>query len=296
MTNLPTTLLLACWTLSAAAPAAAAVRPQAPTPPAFAATDRALTHLDGAQAAAAAGEVERVLEHLRQGLAGEGTVRRSHARARLELWAVQWLEHELRRCVDAGDTDAAAELLARVDALLRSEFAQQSLELLERRLDDTVARDGRRTRADRDEDLLQRRLGTYARLLDRADTELDGARASSRRTVEAARRAEVALRRYRSVEQDVNRELAGLDPHRPGVARLIALQLRASDGVTRSMLQLADARLTQGDFRTALHWVDRVQLREPANAAASELRRTIQLAAAAASGWLGFGGANAPAQ
>ena len=68
---------------------------------------------------------------------------------------------------------------------------------------------------------------------------------------------------------------------------LLALQMQAADKSVHAMLQLAEARTTQGDFREALTWVGRVLQQAPTNEAAKELRRTIQIASAASAGWLG---------
>lgn len=291
MTCLRTVLILACCSLAAAAPAVAASGLQESTPQHSRTSDPVLVHLDGARRAAEGGDVERALDHVRQGLVGGGHARRSYTRAQLELWAIRWRERTVLDRVAAGDLDGASEMLVRMSEPLRSSFARQRLELLEQQLDDAFERAGSRASGDVHDARLARRVAAYVRLLDRADAELQRAGANGRRTVESARRAESALRRYRSVERDVDRRLSGLRPEDPGVAQLVAVQLRSADGVVRSMLRIADARTTQGDFRGALEWVDLVQQRDPVNQVAMELRRTIQIAAAASSAWLGFGGA-----
>lgn len=283
MMHFPTTALLACCAMAGLT---ATVRLQAPAPPASAPADATLAHHDEARSAAAAGDVERVLEQLRRALADDAAERRTYARARLEVWALQWCEEQVQRHLAAREFEPAGELLVRVREALRSEFAQQRLERLERRLDEAAERE-LRDGDDPEHDRLLRRLDAYAGLLDRADADLQRARTNSRRTVESARRAEAALRRYEAVERDVSRRLAGRDPADAGTAQLVAVQMRAGDGAVRAMLQLAEARTTQGDFRNALQWVDRVQQRDASHREAEELRRTIQIASAAAAAWLG---------
>ena len=287
MLPFPTTAFLACCAMAGLT---ATVRPQAPAPLASAPADPALAHHDDARSAAAAGDVDRVLEHVRLALVVDSAERPTYAWARLEVWALQWCEEQVLRHLTAREFERAGELLVRAREALRSEFAQARLERLDRRLDEAAERDLRNS-DDPAHDRLLRRLDAYAGLLDRADADLQRARTNSRRTVESARRAEAALRRYDAVERDVTRRLAGRDPADAGTAPLVAVQLRAGDGAVRAMLQLAQARTMQGDFRNALQWVDRVQERDASHREAEELRRTIQLASAAASAWLGALGA-----
>ena len=171
-------------------------------------------------------------------------------------------------------------VLAQWSEPLRSDYAERRRAELERRVE-AMAEGPAGTSAELR--WVERRLAAASKLLERADRELDRSRSNSRRTVTAARHAEVALRRFRAAE----RELLRLDRAGHGESA-VALRERAVAGGIAAMLQLADAKTNQGDFRSALGWIDEVQLREPDNGRAAELRTTVQIAAAAASAWLGW--------
>ena len=250
---------------------------------------RVLLHLERAQALAAAGELERALDQVDQGLSlPRDSGASAYDQARLELWAMQWREREVLQRIAAVELDLARDLLLRMSEPLQSSYAQQRLELLESRLDEAEAqaRRGKSSKEDRIIARNQRRAEAGGRLLDLADAELAKARSASNRTVYSARRAAAALRHSQEVERSVARWLREQQPDRSMVL-LLALQMQAADKSVHAMLQLAEARTTQGDFREALTWVGRVLQQAPTNEAAKELRRTIQIASAASAGWLG---------
>ncbi|MGK0432438.1 MAG: tetratricopeptide (TPR) repeat protein [Planctomycetota bacterium] len=250
---------------------------------------RVLVHLASAQAFAADGDIERALDQVESGLTlprGAGAL--SYDKARLELWAIQWREREVLRCIQALEIDQARDLLMRMSEPLVSPFSQHRLAMLETKLDKAEAQTRRSTSSKVDRDLLrvQRRVDAGMRLLNRADKELGKALAKSNLTVYSARRAHAALRHSQEVERSAARWLRQEHPDR-AQEQLLALQLRAGDRSLRAMLQIAESRTMQGDFREALTWVGRVLQTTPSNQQAQELRRTIQVASAASAGWLG---------
>lgn len=235
-----------------------------------------------AQAAVAAGDAVAAIGHVDRGLGiAEAAGRVRYQQARLETWAIDWREREVLRLLAAGDTAAARSALQELSAPLRSDYAQRRRAELERRIEATESSQAEARPSD--QRWRERRMAAAAKWLERADRELDRSRSNSRRTVAAARHAEVALRRYRAAERELVRLEEG------GSAEAAAeLRLRATAGGIAAMLQLADAKTNQGNFRSALDWLDEVQLREPGNARAAELRQTVQFAAAAATAWLGW--------
>jgi tetratricopeptide (TPR) repeat protein len=252
---------------------------------------RVLLHLDRAQALAADGDFERALDQVTRGLSlSRASGASDYDKARLELWAIQWREREVMRCIAAAQLDEARDLLLRMSEPLVSPFSLQRLTSLEAALDDAEAeaRRGNNGKLDRDALRVQRRVDAGTRLLDRADAELGKSRAKTHLTVYSARRAQSALRHSQEVQRSVARWLRSAKTDR-SKEMLLALQLRAGDSSVQAMLQIAEARTTQGDFREALSWVGQVLQQSPKNEQARELRRTIQVATAASAGWLGVG-------
>lgn len=253
---------------------------------------RVLLHLERARTFAATGDVERALDQVERGLSlPRGAGASAYDKARLELWTIQWREREVLARIQALKLDQARDLLLRMSEPLVSPFSQHRLAVLERKLDKAEAqtRRSKPSKVDRDTLRVQRRIDAGMRLLGRADEELGKAMAKSNLTVYSARRAKAALRHSQEVQRSAARWLRQEHPDR-AKEMLLALQLRAGDRSLRAMLQIAEARTTQGDFREAMSWVGRVLQKAPANKQAKELRRTIQIATAASAGWLGIGG------
>lgn len=249
----------------------------------------AAEHLQRAREAAEVGEVDAALQHVRQGLRSAGDDRRAtYDRARLEAWAIDWRERVVMGSLERGELEAARRDMLRLSEPLTSDLARSRLDGLRQRVADAERRSAQR--GDRSaEARIARRLAASERALVSAEKELNRARAAGAQTVRAARRAEAALRRYRGVEDDVDRWLRDSRFGQRDRQRLMAVRIRAGSGAVDAMLAIANARTTQGDFREALEWVERVALRAPRNAEAKELRRTIQLASAASGGWIGWG-------
>ncbi len=247
--------------------------------------DAVRSHLRQAREAADRGRIDAALEHVEAGLRHEGSGSRSaYDKARLETWAVEWREREVLSLLEAGEPRAAGVLMERMSAPLDSDFAAGHLERLRERVE--AAEREARARVDAQ---LQRRIAGIERDLERADRYLARAQRESRRTVYSARRGEAAAHYYREAEEAAAQALDGAALDDPSTERLLALRHRASDGALRAMLRIANARTTQGDYRGALEWVDRVAVLAPDNEQARELRRTIQIASSVPVGWLGWG-------
>ncbi|MFK7742329.1 MAG: hypothetical protein AB8H80_18595 [Planctomycetota bacterium] len=256
---------------------------------------RVLHHLERAREAAKAGDVELALEHIAHGLAEKRSEGRSVAydQARLQLWAIDWRKREVQRRVDAGELLAARDLLERASELLSDPFAKSRGKELAKLIDkaEKSARSSKTQQraAARINGRIKRRIVSAENYFASAQRELDRAVATSHRTVHSARRAQTAQRRFDIIDRSVARwlKVEGLSSHTK--AQLLALGSRSREGAIAAMLRIANARTLQGDFREALQWVASVEQRDRRNPDAKELRRTIQLSAAASGGWIGFG-------
>ena len=191
----------------------------------------------------------------------------------------------------AGQVREARQLLDKLSGPLDSKYADDRAADLHRRV--AVAEQAR-TNRDRGRVTplrasMMRRIQKSELEYERGQRDLVRAQTNSRRTVYSATRAEAALRRMRAIENDAEKWLQTPKLERRTIEQLIALRIRAEEGALRAMIRIANARTTQGSFREALRWVDRIVAVAPDNAEARELRRTIQLASATSAPWIGWG-------
>lgn len=248
--------------------------------------------LESARQAAAEGRSAVVLKELEAGLRRPPPRGRSaYHYARLELWGLAWVDREVLRTLDEHGLEEAFERLDRASKPFSSEFARARLETLRERTksmwashikDKNPAAAALRAR-------MERRIDSAEQDLQRAEKYLDRASMASRKTVESAKNGKAALRRFLKAERNSKRWLRIKDLDAASEQELNALLEQAQAGAMKAMLRIANARTTQGSFREALTWVDRAQQRDPKNEELRELRRTIQVASAASSPWIGWG-------
>ncbi len=221
--------------------------------------------------------------------------------AQLRAWAAGALEAAVRRSVDSGDLSYAQHCLKLLTTRVpeqRSEAALSELTELVNALDRQLREIRNAPRQARVESARARELDKQlAPLRERValgERRLSEAIASSAQTVKSARLAQSAIEAYRAAWSSAQ-ELATRAGEDPLLAEeLVDLGERAQEQIVRAALHAAHVLTVQSDFKAALRWTDEVLAIEPDQREALELRRTIQIAAAAAGNIWSWGWALPP--
>jgi len=107
--------------------------------------------------------------------------------------------------------------------------------------------------------------------------------------VKSARLAQAAIDAYRAAWSSVQ-ALAERAPNDAALAEEAAeIGENAQERIVRAALHAANALTVQSDYRSALKWTEEVLAIEPEHREALDMRRTIQIAAAAAGNVWGWG-------
>jgi tetratricopeptide (TPR) repeat protein len=214
----------------------------------------------------------------------------------LRAWAADALEAAVRRSIGAGELAYAQHCLKLLTTRVpeqRSEAALAELTTLVDELDSqlrairTAARLARATGAQDKE--LARQLEPIRERLALGDRRLHEAISSSAQTVKSARLAQAAIDAYRAAWSSVQ-ALAERAPNDAVLAEEAAeIGENAQERIVRAALHAANALTVQSDYRAALKWTEEVLAIEPEHREALDMRRTIQIAAAAAGNVWGWG-------
>ncbi len=216
--------------------------------------------------------------------------------AQLRAWAAGALESAVRRSVDSGDLAYAQHCLK----LLTSRVPEQRSEETLGELTELVSALDRQLREIRQAPRQARLESARARELDKqlapvrervalGERRLSEAIACSAQTVKSARLAQSAIEAYRAAWSSAQ-ELAARAGEDPLLSEeLVDLGERTQEQIIRAALHAANVLTVQSDYKAALRWIDEALVIEPEQREALELRRTIQVAAAAAGNIWGWG-------
>ncbi len=216
-------------------------------------------------------------------------------RQELDSWAAATLRALFDRAIEQRELADARHFLRLMVTRVPLQFSEDQIGGLFDVLADAEARSRTvtRTTAVAKETMAKRAefdalLAPVLQHLQRADDKVREGLRNARRTVQATRSYEQALRFYKSASVQLQALLKRYDDDPEVQEEGAQLVQRVKDGAVQATVHAGNALTVQGDFRAALQWANDGLVLDPANEDAKALIRTIQIAQAAGNGWGGW--------
>lgn len=249
-------------------------------------------HFAMARKAARRGLLKQAGNEARAALkASEGGPEIESRRAEMRRWAAGALETNIAAAVKEGDLTQARHCLKLLTTRLSDQRTEEQLDAIAKTVEACADKrkqsrsDARKNRLDeKTHKEIEQRLVPIRKNIANGDKSYRQAVRKSRSTTTSSKLCDYAVRSYKKAWDQLTKLLKAHpeDRHLADIAAELGKQIH--DQGIRAALHAANVLTVQSDYKGAMDWVTRILVYEPDNAEAKEMRRTIQIAEAEASG------------
>lgn len=216
-------------------------------------------------------------------------------RAEVRGWAAGALEDLLKQAIGDGRTKDARHYLKLLSTRLSEQRSEEQLGALSDMVEALEAKDREAKQAARQAKLdakvrddIARKLKPIEKNIEAGDKDQREAIARSRSTATSARLCEQAIAHYKAAWKALQALVEKHEDDGDLAQTAAAMGTRLHDSAIAAALHAANMLTVQSNYKGALEWTDRILAFDAGNAEAKEMRRTIQIAEAAASSQWGW--------